>query len=100
MKDFDKEQLKALQKLCRIRLEPNEEERFTANLQHILNMIESLKEVDTKGIEPCSRVIENMTAPLRDDEPERLIPREEFLKGAPDQIGGMIKVPKVMKDEL
>lgn len=100
MKDFDKEQLKALQKLCRIRLEPAEEDRFVQNLQHILKMIESLKEVDTKGVEPCSHVIENVIAPMREDDAERLISREDFLKGAPDQIGGMIKVPKVIKDEL
>lgn len=97
---FDRDQLKNLEKLARIRLSPEEEEKFLTSLKNILAHIEQLKEVNTEGVEPCSHVIEHVQAPLREDEPERLIPREEFLKNAPDHVGGMIKVPKVMKDEL
>lgn len=97
---MDKEQLHNLQKLARIDLSHEEEESLLANLKNILEHVEEMNEVDTDGVEPCSHVIEGVTAPLRDDEPKRLIPRDEFLKNAPEHIGGMIRVPKVMKDEL
>ena len=100
MSKIDKQRLKTLQKLCRIRLEEHEEDQLLKNLEKVLNFVEMLKEVNTQGIEPCTHIIHGMKAPLREDEPKRLIPREEFLRAAPDQIGGMIKVPKVMKDEL
>jgi Asp-tRNA(Asn)/Glu-tRNA(Gln) amidotransferase C subunit len=34
---------------------------------------------------------------VRDDEPKDLLPREQFLSNAPDQVGGMIRVPPVLK---
>lgn len=100
MTKFNKQQLKALEKLCRIPLDPSEEEALLANLTKILAHMEQLNEVDTESVKPCSHVIKNTSAPLREDKPERLISRGEFLKNAPQHIGGMIKVPQVIKDQL
>ncbi len=97
---MDEKQIKNLQKLARIALSPQEEERLLSNLKKILSHVEHLNEVDTDGVEPCRYVIEGTTTPLREDEPKRLIEREEFLRNAPEHIGGMIRVPKVIKDEL
>lgn len=97
---MDEKQLQNLQKLARIDLSDDEEKKLLTNLKNILAHVEEMNEVDTKGVEPCSHVIESVYAPLRDDEPKRLIPRDEFLKNAPEHIGGMIRVPKVIKDEL
>ncbi len=97
---MDEKQLKDLQKLARIDLSEEEEKKLLCNLKDILVHVEEMNEVDTEGVEPCSHVIKGVTAPMRDDEEERLIPREEFLKNAPEHIGGMIRVPKVIKDEL
>jgi Asp-tRNA(Asn)/Glu-tRNA(Gln) amidotransferase C subunit len=36
---------------------------------------------------------------MREDEIKDLLPRDQFLAGAPDQIGGMVRVPPVMKGE-
>lgn len=98
MANFNEKQLKTLEKLCRLPLDPSEEETLLANLTKILTHIETLNEVDTEDVIPCNHVIKNTSAPLADDEPKRLIPRAEFLKNAPEHIGGMVKVPKVMKD--
>lgn len=99
MSKFDKEQLRVLQKLCRIRLNDEEEERLLKNLTNIIACVEELKEVNTVGVKPCSHVLSHVKAPLRsDEEAERLIPREEFLKNAPQHVGGMIKVPKVIHE--
>ena len=97
---MDEKQLKNLQKLARIALTPEEEKKLLSNLKNILSHIDQLNEVDTEGVETCRHVTTGSVAPLREDEPKRLIEREEFLKNAPDHIGGMIRVPKVIKDEL
>lgn len=96
---MNKDQLKELQRLSRIALTPKEEEKFLQNLQKILIHIETMQEVPTDNVQPCSHVIEGVSAPLREDVPERLLNREEFLKNAPRQAGGMVHVPKVLKDE-
>lgn len=100
MTKFNKGQLKTLEKLCKIPLDAREEEILLANLNKILAHIEQLNEVDTENVKPCNHVIKNTKAPLREDEPERLIPRDQFLKSTPEHIGGMVKVPKVIKDQF
>ena len=97
---MDQKQIKNLQKLARIDLSEEEEKELLTNLQNILVHVDKMKEVDTEGVEPCYHVIAGTTAPLRSDTAERLIERDEFLKNAPEHIGGMVRVPKVMKDEL
>ncbi len=100
MSSFEQEQLHTLEKLCRIKLAPQEKEKLSNNLKRVLDYVAILNEVDTSDVEPCSHVLESMTAPLREDVAKRLISRKEFLDNAPQHVGGMIKVPKVIKDQL
>lgn len=100
MSKMDEKEIKVLEKLCRISLTEEEEKKFAETLGNVLDYIKKLDEVDTEGVEPCSHVIAGIKAPLREDEPQRLIPREDFLKGAPEHVGGMVKVPTIIKDEL
>lgn len=96
---LNEEELKALEKLSRLRLTDGERSALLKNLQNILNSVKSLSELDTEHVEPCSHVLEEMQAPLREDESERVYPREVFLKAAPEKIAGMLKVPPVIKEE-
>lgn len=96
---LNEEELKNLERLSRLKLSNDERAKLLNNLQNILNSVTSLNEVDTSGVEPCSHVLENMQAPLRKDATERLFPRDLFLKGAPEKIAGMVKVPPVIKEE-
>ena len=58
-----------------------------------------LNEVDTTGVEPCNYVLKSMLKNLmREDSVGELLPRERFLSNAPDQIGGMVRTPPVLKD--
>jgi aspartyl-tRNA(Asn)/glutamyl-tRNA(Gln) amidotransferase subunit C len=100
MSKISKEELETLEKLSRVRLTAEEREKLLENLGRVLAYVKLLDEVNTEGVKPCSHVISTMRAPLREDEPMRLIPREEFLKNAPAHVGGMIKVPQVIKDQL
>ena len=68
------------------------------SIQKVLGYVEQLKEVDTEGVASCNFVLRSMLKnQMRDDEVKELLSREQFLGNAPDQIGGMIRVPSVMK---
>ncbi len=100
MATLDKNTVKYLADLSRIAVSPEEEVSLLADLKKILNHIEQLNELDTSEVEPCTYVNKSLTeTPLREDIAEETLTREQFLKGAPDQIGGMLRVPPVLKQE-
>lgn len=98
MTNFNKQNLKDLQKLSRIKLTEIEEQNLLNNMQKILDYVELLSEVDTKNIPCCNHVSQVQTKNvLREDEVGELLDRDQFLKNSPDQIGGMIRVPPIIK---
>jgi len=99
MSQFDSKTLEQLKKLCHIDCEKEEEIDILKSLSRILDYIDQLNEIDTKGIESCNYVLTSMSKKLmREDAVEELLPRERFLANAPDQIGGMVRTPPVLKD--
>lgn len=97
MSQLDKESIKALIGLCRINCTEQEQEALLADLKKILIYIDQLNEVATDNVAPCNQVIAGMTNVMRSDEVGQTLPRELFLENAPSQIGGMIRVPPVLK---
>lgn len=97
MSDFDKDSLDALQDLCKIKLTPQEVEDFSSKLKMILDYVEKLDEIDTKGVDPCNYVLMDMQKNVfREDVVKNSLEREDFLKNAPDQVAAMIKVPEIL----
>lgn len=94
MEEFD---LNQLIKLCRIECTEEEKKAFQAHLAEIVNYVDQLKEVDTTGVEPCYRVLPTLTNVMREDVVGETLPRETFLANAPAHVGGMIRVPPVIK---
>ena len=100
MATLDKNTVKYLADLSRIAVSSEEEDALLKDLKKILLYIEQLNEVDTSNVQPCTYVTKALTqTPLRDDVVEQTLTREQFLKGAPQQIGGMLRVPEVIKQE-
>jgi aspartyl-tRNA(Asn)/glutamyl-tRNA(Gln) amidotransferase subunit C len=98
MTEFDSHTLAHLKKLCKISCTPEEEEDILNSLPRILEYAATLNEVNTDDVKPCSYVLSSMLKnQMREDEVNHLLPREQFLANAPDQIGGMIRVPPVLK---
>jgi aspartyl-tRNA(Asn)/glutamyl-tRNA(Gln) amidotransferase subunit C len=97
MMEFDEKELIALTKLCHIECTEDERKALQQQLASILSYIEQLKEVDTEGTEPCYCVLEKLTNVMREDEIGEILPRELFLANAPAHVGGMIRVPPVIK---
>lgn len=97
MADLDKETIKKLTQLSRIGCPDEEQEAILHDLKNILAYIEQLQELDTEDVPPCNNVIANMKNVMRKDVPNNSLPRKEFLENSPEQIGGMIRVPEVIK---
>lgn len=97
MSKLTKESIKNLVKLSRIDCSEEEQDALLRDLEKILNLFEQLEEIDTENVSPCNQVIEGMANVMRDDIVGDVMPREIFLSNAPSQIGGMIRVPPVIK---
>lgn len=97
MAHFDHQTLENLKKLSRIECSEKEGEEIIASLWKILEYIEQLKEVDTENVKTCRYVLRGMLKNrMREDRPKDLLSQSEFLDNAPEQIGGMVRVPKVI----
>ncbi len=93
-----REQVLKVAHLARLKLEPEEEDKFTTQLSSILEYVQQLSELDTEKVAPTTRAIEisNIT---RNDNLEAFPQREEILSCAPEQEGDFFKVPKIMSQE-
>jgi len=97
MSNVDKETIKNLTKLSRIDCSDEEQEAILKDLKKILNYFEQLQEIDTENVAVCNQVLEEVKNVMREDVVGATLPRDVFLANAPSQIGGMIKVPLVIK---
>ncbi len=95
--DVDKNTIKKLSKLCRIDCTEEEQESLLHDLKQILHYIEKLDEIDTADVPPCNHVLEEIYNVMREDEIGPVLDRSLFLSNAASQIGGMVRVPPVMK---
>jgi aspartyl-tRNA(Asn)/glutamyl-tRNA(Gln) amidotransferase subunit C len=83
-------------RLARLALSPEEEQKFGAQLGHVLGYIEKLKEVDVSGVEPTAHAfpLVNVTRP---DETRPSLTNEEALHNAPAKANGLFIVPKIVE---
>ena len=83
--------------LARLGLTEVEIERMVSQLNHILEAIAALQDVDTSAVGPTAQVIplENV---MRDDEPRDGISREAALANAPLREGAHLRVPVVLEE--
>ncbi len=97
MAQFDEKELDKLAKLCRIACTQEEKKSLQAQIAGVLSYIQQLGEVKTEGVEPCYTVLENATSVMREDEVGEPLSREAFLANAPAHVGGMVRVPPIIK---
>lgn len=89
------EQVRHVAALARLRLTPEEEQRFATQLSAVLDAMAELQAVDTSGVEPTSHA--SLEAPrLRPDEVKPSLDPELGLKNAPEKSGTSFAVPKVI----
>lgn len=82
--------------LSRLELSETELDKFTGQLDAILEYIDVLNQVDTSAVEPMAHVLEIRNV-MRADKVQPSLPREAALQNAPDAEDGFFKVPKIVE---
>jgi aspartyl-tRNA(Asn)/glutamyl-tRNA(Gln) amidotransferase subunit C len=95
--EFDRRLLQSLKQLCCIDISAEEEEKILQDLKRIVQHVDQLQTLDTEGVPPCHHVIQGQSNVMRDDLVGETLDRSRFLANAPDQIGGLVRVPAVIK---
>jgi len=95
---IDRAQVRHVARLARLALSEEEEERFAAQLGHVLEYIERLQAVDVAGIEPLAFAGDAAAGlPLREDAPRPSLTREKVLAQAPEEDGQAFLVPRIIE---
>jgi aspartyl-tRNA(Asn)/glutamyl-tRNA(Gln) amidotransferase subunit C len=81
--------------LARLKMDTDEKEKMTGQLNMILEYMEKLNELNTRGVEPLAHTQELVNV-FREDEVKPSLPVEKALENAPDRMGNYFKVPKVI----
>ncbi len=84
-------------RLARLKLAPEQIERFRTQLSAVLGHIEKLAELDVEGVEPMAHPFESANR-LGEDIPRDSLPLREVLLNAPEVEGDCFAVPKVLAD--
>jgi len=82
--------------LARLELTADEKQTLTEELNVILEHFERLQELDTTDVEPTSHAIPLQNV-FREDEVRPSLPREAFLREAPEARGEYFVVPRIVE---
>jgi aspartyl-tRNA(Asn)/glutamyl-tRNA(Gln) amidotransferase subunit C len=91
-----RDEVRRVAALARLRLAPDEEERLTADLGHILDAFARLQALDTRDVPPTAHV-DDFGAELRADEVCNPAADEALLANAPARSGRLFRVPKIIE---
>ncbi len=82
--------------LARLHLAPGERAALAGQLGRILEYVDQLRALDTTGVPPTMTAVPLANA-FREDEPRQCLSREEVLSNAPDAVGPVFRVPRVIE---
>lgn len=96
MGKMTKEKIGKVAHSIRVALSDEEADKFTQEVNDMIERVERLQELNTDAVEPTTHgiVLENV---MREDEPKQSITQEETLENAPDKQDGHFKVPSIME---
>lgn len=81
--------------LARLDLAPEEEKKFTKQLNNILSYFKKISELDTSDVEPRTHPTE-ITNVFREDKVKPSLSTEEALKNAPNSEKKYFKAPRIV----
>jgi aspartyl-tRNA(Asn)/glutamyl-tRNA(Gln) amidotransferase subunit C len=89
---IDRQEVQRIAHLARLHLTEEELNRMEKEMNKILQYVSKLQELDTSNIEPMHHNFE-VSNFFRPDEVCPSLPREKVLANAPDQKGGLFRIP-------
>ena len=84
-------------RLARLALSAAEAERMREQLSGILDYIDTLRALDTAGVEPTSHAVPLVNV-MRDDETRPCLPPDVVLANAPDPSDAFFRVPRIIEE--
>jgi aspartyl-tRNA(Asn)/glutamyl-tRNA(Gln) amidotransferase subunit C len=94
--DLNAQTVSAIAHLARLSLNDTQSAEYAQSLNKILGMMETLKGIDTEGVEPLKSPFDN-AQPLRVDAVSESNHREEYQAVAPAVEAGLYLVPRVIE---
>lgn len=92
---IDKRDVEYVAWLARLELTEDEKDRFTRQLDNVLEHAQKIKSLDASGVEPTSHVLPLKNV-MREDEITPSLSQEEALSNAPLEEGGYFVVPRII----
>ena len=92
-----REDVEKVAKLARLEITDAEKEAFAKQLSQILTHVETLKQYDTKGIEPTATVLGQDNV-FREDLVRPSLPVDKALANAPEREADAFAVPRIIEE--
>jgi aspartyl-tRNA(Asn)/glutamyl-tRNA(Gln) amidotransferase subunit C len=89
------EEVREVAQLARLRLADEEVARLAVDLDRMLDYVHTLRELDTRTVEPMTHAVP-FECPLRPDEVAPSLPVEDVLANAPRRDGSFFQVPRIV----
>ncbi|MBF7688652.1 Asp-tRNA(Asn)/Glu-tRNA(Gln) amidotransferase subunit GatC [Acinetobacter rathckeae] len=94
--DLDAQTVSSIANLARLSLNDTQSQAYAQSLNKILDMMDTLKNINTEGVEPLKSPFDN-AQPLRDDCVSQTNHRDEYQAVAPSVEQGLYLVPRVIE---
>ncbi|HCU33318.1 MAG: Asp-tRNA(Asn)/Glu-tRNA(Gln) amidotransferase subunit GatC [Alphaproteobacteria bacterium] len=94
---IDREMVKRLGILSRLRIPEENMDEMVTELTKILGWVDQLKDVNTDDVLPMNSVVEDMNLREREDVINDGGIRDQILANAPEEMDGYFLVPKVVE---
>ncbi|MEY8441662.1 Asp-tRNA(Asn)/Glu-tRNA(Gln) amidotransferase subunit GatC [Lactobacillaceae bacterium 24-114] len=96
---INQEEVKHVAELAKLEFPQDQLEKFTDQLDGIIDMVEQLNDVDTEGVDPMTSASDRENV-MREDKAVKSSKEEvdELLANAPETDGTYIKVPAIIDE--
>jgi aspartyl-tRNA(Asn)/glutamyl-tRNA(Gln) amidotransferase subunit C len=94
---IDRKDVEHVARLTRLALTEAELERMRDELNSILAHLDTLRAVDTTGVEPTSHAVDVVNV-MREDVVEPCLSPDAVLANAPDRTGELFRVPRIIEE--
>jgi aspartyl-tRNA(Asn)/glutamyl-tRNA(Gln) amidotransferase subunit C len=93
---LDADDIKAIAKLARLKIDEADVPSYATNLSNILDLVEQMNSVDTQGVVPMSHPLD-VVQRLREDKVTETNQRDQLQTIAPATQEGLYLVPRVIE---
>jgi aspartyl-tRNA(Asn)/glutamyl-tRNA(Gln) amidotransferase subunit C len=94
---ISRQDVEHIARLSRLALSEAELERMQEQLSGILAYIDTLRALDTAGVEPTSHAVPLLNV-MRDDDTRPCLAQDVALANAPDRSDTFFRVPRIIED--